>query len=73
MEVAGDTSWLRDEASQTRIFDWWSLYRPQHYHLAGFADIISSTQTEYRWDSAAQGYQPHSDSYLAVYRRNDAN
>jgi hypothetical protein len=71
VEVAGDTSWLRDEESQTRIFDWWSTYRPQHYRLAGLADIISSSQTEYRWDAATEGYQPRSDYYLAVYRRND--
>jgi len=72
VEVAGNTSWLRDKKSPARIFEWWSGYRPQHYRLVGVADIISDDRSEYRWDTAAEGYQPRSDSYLTVYRRKDA-
>jgi hypothetical protein len=68
VEVTGNMSWLRDKKSPARIFEWWSRYRPQHYRLVGIADIISDDETEYRWDAAADGYQPQSDYYLAVYR-----
>jgi hypothetical protein len=72
VEVAGNMSWLRDEKSPTRIFEWWSAYRQQHYRRVGVADTISKDRTEYRWDSAAEEYHPRSDYYLVVYRREDA-
>jgi len=71
VDVGGDMSWLRDDESPTRIFEWWSGYGPQHYRMVGVADILSAGHTEYRWDAAAEGYRPQSDSYLAVYRRDD--
>jgi hypothetical protein len=72
VEVVGGQAWLRDEKSPTHIFKWWSDYRPQHYRLVGVADRISYDQTEYRWDAAAEGYQPRSQFYMLVYRRKDA-
>ena len=71
VEVAGNMSWLRDEKSPTRIFEWWSSYRQQHYRQVGVADRISDIRTEYRWDAAAEGYHPRSDYHLVVYRRED--
>jgi hypothetical protein len=55
--------------SPTRIFDWWADYGPKHYQIVGIADIQPDGHTEYRWDAAAEGYQPHSLYHLAVYRR----
>jgi len=72
VEVTSNMSWMRRQESPARIFEWWSGYRPQHYRLVGVADIISDDLTEYRWDAAAEGYQPRSDNYLAVYRRKEA-
>jgi hypothetical protein len=66
------TSWLRDDDSPGRIFDWWDSYRGR-YQRVGVADMISEEQTEYRWDAAAapEAYAPKSENYLAVYRRNE--
>ena len=64
-------SWLQVPQSPTRIFDWWSTYGAGHYRRVGIADILSESRTEYRWDAAAELYQPRSDQYLAVYRRAD--
>jgi hypothetical protein len=57
------------EESPTRLFDWWAAYGPQHYRVAGIADILPDGRTEYRWDAAAEQYHPKSLYYLAVYRR----
>jgi len=72
VEVAGNMSWLRDEKSPTRIFEWWSAYRQQHYRRVGVADTISKDRTEYRWDADAESYHPRSDYHLVVYRREGA-
>jgi len=55
--------------SPTRLFDWWAAYGPQHYRVVGIADILQDGRTEYRWDAAAEAYQPQSLYHLAVYRR----
>ncbi len=72
VEVAGNKSWLRNEKSPTRIFAWWSGYHPQRYRQVGVADKISDDRTDYRWDSAADGYRPRSDYHLVVFRREDS-
>jgi hypothetical protein len=72
VEVAGHKSWARGEKSQTRIFEWWSEYRPKHYRQVGVVDKVSDDHTEYRWDAAAEGYHPRSDYHMIVYRREDA-
>jgi hypothetical protein len=38
----------------------------------GVADVLSRARTEYRWGAAAEGYQPRSDYYMALYWRKDA-
>jgi hypothetical protein len=55
--------------SPTRLFDWWAVYGPRHYRLVGIADILPDGRTEYRWDAAAETYQPRSLYHLAVYQR----
>ena len=72
VRVSGNMSWLRRPQSPPRIFDWWQAYAPQHYRLVGIADIVSAERTEYRWDAAAETYQPRSSYFLAVYRRSEA-
>ena len=69
VRVVAHESWLQDEHSPTRIFDWWSEYGRRHYRRVGVADILTRDHTEYRWDEAAESYQPQSSYYLAVYRR----
>jgi hypothetical protein len=69
VQVSGNASWLQDQDSPARIFDWWYAYGARHYHLVGIADIISEDRTEYRWAAAAENYQPQSSYYVAVYRR----
>jgi hypothetical protein len=67
-----ETSWLRDDGSPGRLFEWWDAYRG-HYRRVGVADMISEESTEYRWDddAAPEAYTPKSENYLAVYRRNE--
>jgi hypothetical protein len=72
VEVSGDLSWLRNEKSPARLFEWWSAYRQQHYRPVGIADTISRDRTEYRWDADAESYHPRSDYHLVVYRREDS-
>jgi hypothetical protein len=55
--------------SPTRLRDWWVDYGPRHYRLVAVADLLEDGRTEYRWDEAAESYQPQSQYYLAVYRR----
>lgn len=71
VQVSGNASWLQDQQSSTRIFDWWYAYGARHYHLVAIADIISEERTEYRWAGAVDAYQPQSSYFLAVYRRKD--
>lgn len=55
--------------SPTRLYDWWASYGPDHYRLVAVADILPEGPTEYRWEAAAEVYQPKSLYHLAVYRR----
>jgi len=68
--VTSPQSWLQEPNSPSRIFDWWAAYGPQHYKIAGVADIISTDHTEYRWEDAGT-YQLQSSSALLVYKRTD--
>jgi hypothetical protein len=52
-----------------KIFQWWTERGAPHYRLAGIADILEDGSSVYRWDAAAQTYQPRSLYHLAVYRR----
>jgi hypothetical protein len=66
------TTWMADDDSPRRIFDWWDSYRGR-YQRVGVADMISEERTEYRWDAAAapEAYTPQAEDYLAVYRRRE--
>jgi hypothetical protein len=69
VEVVDDSSWPRLKESADRVFEWWSGYRGRYYRRVGIADMISDDRTDFVWDAAAEGYQPRSDEYLAIYRR----
>ena len=56
-------------AEPAKIFQWWSEHGAQHYRLAAIADILEDGSSVYRWDEAAETYQPRSLYHLAVYRR----
>jgi hypothetical protein len=63
------TSWLVRRNSVTYIFDWYKEYTQNNFDLVGVIDILSRTQTVYRWDNEAANYSPQSPYFLAVYRR----
>jgi hypothetical protein len=63
------TSWLFRPNSPMRIFNWFADYGPKHYDIVGVVDIISTTNTVYRWDSAAAAYQTMSPYFLRIFKR----
>lgn len=62
------TSWLRRPDSPPVLFDWWRIYGPQHYRLAGIIDIVAADRTVYRWEDV-EAYKPQSENLIAVYKR----
>jgi hypothetical protein len=62
------TSWLRHPNTPSRIFEWFDTYSRQ-YDLVGVADIVSPSQTIYRWNAEAAAYQPQSPLWLMVFKR----
>ncbi len=68
--AAFEDSWAQTRQSSTMIFKWWEKYRAANYHLVGVADLISASQTIYRWDEAAADYHRQSPYYVTVFRRN---
>jgi hypothetical protein len=67
--VRVDSSWLPRPESQTYIFRWIDGFLGQDYSLVGIADIISGTNTVFRWNEEASNYIPQSQSYLLVFQR----
>jgi len=63
------TSWLPGPGSEKLIFAWADQYIGSQYDREGLIDILSKSQTEYRWGEDAKGYQPRSQYYLQVFRR----
>ena len=63
------TSWLVRPESQRYIFKWFEEYSNKDFNLAGVIDILSGSQTVYRWDSEATNYSPRSPFFLYVYKR----
>ena len=69
--VMNTMSWLRQQNSPSKIFDWWKAYQPKRYEqLAGVADTISLDHTEYRWDDAER-YKVQSNNAILIYKRSD--
>ncbi len=64
------TSWLTSQSSDRKIFDWFNRYASSYYHVAGVVDIISPTQTVYRWGPEVADYSPQSQFWLLILQRN---
>lgn len=62
------TSWLRKPDSPSLIFTWLSHYA-EAYRPVGVADILSFTETVYRWGDDARKYQPRSSARVWVLER----
>jgi 4-amino-4-deoxy-L-arabinose transferase-like glycosyltransferase len=63
------TSWLGRNPRE-RILTWSDAYLRNCYRVVGIADILSSEQTEWRWDDQVTGYEPRSQSVLYTLARN---
>jgi len=61
--------WAYRSEGRPTVFSWWGGYAPGRYDMAGIADIISYSRTEYRWGAAAAAYKPESDYIVAIYKK----
>jgi len=66
-------SWLARRDSPTLMLNWYPPYAREHYDLVGLVDIVSASQTEYRWDAAVGDKPPKSPFYVLVYARKSAS
>ncbi|MCX5896301.1 MAG: hypothetical protein NTZ51_10785, partial [Proteobacteria bacterium] len=62
------TSWVVRKYSNRLVFNWMRGYI-NNYTLAGVIDIISPTQTIYRWDEEVFAYTPQSNNRVFVFKR----
>jgi hypothetical protein len=62
------TSWLVQKKSVKHIFDWQEEYAKKNFSLVGIIDILSRTQTVYRWDHEVENYSPRSPHFVCVYK-----
>lgn len=62
-------SWLEKRYPESMVVRWFEQYQKKFYSIVGVIDIVSPTQTIYRWDEEAAGYSPTSSYWLAVFRR----
>ncbi|MFZ1751074.1 MAG: glycosyltransferase family 39 protein, partial [Saprospiraceae bacterium] len=67
--VSVSTSWTRQEYSLNKIFDWSNEYLSKYYTKVGVVDLISKTQTVYKWDNEALGYTCQSPYFIYIFRR----
>jgi len=63
------TSWLRRPQSETTILEWVERHVAARYTPVGFVDIVSDSETVYRWDEDALHYTPRSGLWVGVYRK----
>ncbi len=61
-------SWMQRRSSPTLIFDWWDVYRQQHYRRVGLVDVISPEHIEFRWDHL-ESYQFRSPNQVTIFKR----
>lgn len=62
-------SWLGKRYPESMVVRWFEQHQKKFYRIVGVIDIVSPTQTIYRWDEEAAGYSPTSSYWLAVFRR----
>jgi len=63
------TSWLVRPNSDMHLMEWMQRYATSYYRPVGLIDIVSDTETDYRWDADAQNARPRSNCHLWVFRR----
>ena len=62
-------NWYVNRSLAEPLFAWISAYQKGHYYLVGIADMISPTESVYRWDDDAASYKIRSESNVAVFKR----
>ncbi len=67
--VSGALPRVEQSTSEKMMFDWFQKYREKYYNLVGIIDIVSMSQTIYRWDENAVGGTPRSRFWLGVFER----
>ncbi len=63
------TAWPYAPNAFRDIFTWSDDYTYTNYDLVGIIDLISPEKTEYRWDDAAVGVMPRSQTNVLVFKR----
>jgi hypothetical protein len=65
------TSWGIKPGADPLFQKWLQEYGPKHYFLDGVVDLISETETVFRWGDAARSYRPRSEFKVLVFKRKD--
>jgi len=70
--VRNRMSWLSTSRdAEKAVLDWVRGYLAGAYHRVGAIDHLAD-QITCRWDDEAPGYAPQSDTYILLFRRNQA-
>jgi hypothetical protein len=64
------SSWGVRENSERYIFNWYEKSTRENFNLVGIIDVLSKTQTVYRWGEEATHYAPQNEAFLCVYKKN---
>jgi hypothetical protein len=64
------SSWNVRESSEKYIFSWGEKTTRENFNLVGIIDVVSKTETVYRWGDEATHYAPRNEAFLCVYKRN---
>ena len=64
-------SWLPRPSSERLILDWFARFQQRYYQPVGIADIAADQETIWRWGEACAGYQPRSNSWVALLQRRE--
>jgi len=67
--VRVDRSWLIRPGSNMFIFAWSEDYLSRYYDIEEMMEMTSSEETVHAFGEAAKEYTPHSNRWLAVYKR----
>ena len=49
-------SWLATEQSDRSLISWLSDYQKKYYTLIGVAEVLSDTETVFKWDDEARAH-----------------
>ena len=62
-------SWLANDRSEERIFNWAKDYLGENYDLVGLVNIASADRTDYYFDEVPTSTSKLSQNTIGVYRR----